>query len=649
MEKTTTLQEHLEKYLRLEGLYQVIPEHRRRSLFTIPIAFLWMAGAWALAAYFVLRHTGFSGLIVAVLGPPLMLGSVLLVLAVIFVVRQFRLGKEVTETDAGMIGGFLLSGFPVLISIALGIYLRSWSVAIGYIAVYAMGMPIVIVLQQQAYRVHLLIELVRSIFKALWRSVTLLLVLIPLLLVVVLLSVFSQELWEALGSLSLSRLLGSTICLVLLAFIFVLASLEREAEAIVGEFPERKQIVKVAENTLFIKGRLDRGLISEEEWKGLTSELEWRDTVKLADGILPILRSRVKRWLALLLGLTSSTLVVSFFVYFYIFFSVLLSPSLVARWTDMQLDTLMVPISIFQYSWRIGFPTTAVAVAKVSFVLAVFIAVMSSVYALTDETIKTVFTEWLNRKAASWLSASSLYLCVMSPNYQVWEYVVRDKRKGIANVSIVIPKDLPEEKVQEACEHIESRLEDYNNLVLVTAFEQNFERPVYKSGIPGKRWRLLHNKVKDIRTFEPFHLILDELRYQHFLGRDSLDEGVEIPAEWFGNTPKAKALGKAVWEADADHEWVLHPYVFESDTILSFEICLTKRKTKSGQYREYVRELLTMARQMAPDAQNVWIEVCFRDTLDTLTRLNWSNQLPYFEYKDEVNGKNKLEKPDCWE
>lgn len=144
-------------------------------------------------------------------------------------------------------------------------------------------------------------------------------------------------------------------------------------------------------------------------------------------------------------------------------------------------------------------------------------------------------------------------------------------------------------------------------------------------------------------------MILDELRYQHFLGRDSLDEGVEIPAEWFGNTPGAKALGKAIWEADADHEWVLHPYVFESDTILSLEICLTKRKAESGQYREYVRELLTLARQMAPDAQNVWIEVCFRDTLDTLARLNWSSQLPYVEYKDEVNGQNKFEKPDAWD
>jgi hypothetical protein len=61
------------------------------------------------------------------------------------------------------------------------------------------------------------------------------------------------------------------------------------------------------------------------------------------------------------------------------------------------------------------------------------------------------------------------------------------------------------------------------------------------------------------------------------------------------------------------------------------------------------RELLTLVRQMAPDAQNVWIEVCFRDTLDTLARLNWSGQLPYVEYKDEVDGRNKFEKLDTWD
>lgn len=273
---------------------------------------------------------------------------------------------------------------------------------------------------------------------------------------------------------------------------------------------------------------------------------------------------------------------------------------------------------------------------------------MSTVYSLTDASYKVMFTEWLSQKAASWLAVSSIYQSVVSPNYQIWEYVVRDKQKGIANVSIIVPQGLSEEEVEKACEHMESRLQGYRNLVLITAFEQNRERPVYSWGMPGNRWQLLHNKTRRIRTFEPNPLILDELRYQHFLGMDSLQERMEIPDDWFGNTLHGIVLGRAVWDADVEHELVLHPYVFESGAILSLETHLMKRLAKSGQYRQYIRELLTLTRQKIPDAHSIWIELYFRDTINTLARLNWSKQLSYVEYRDEIDARSRIEKPDDW-
>lgn len=648
MERATTLQEHLEEYLKREGLYGAISEYRRRLLFTLPIAFIWLAGLWILTTYFLLRHRGFSGLIMAIIGPAILLASTLLILAVFFVVRQFRSGRKLADADAGVVGGVFLFGFPVLMAAVLGLYLRSWIVTVWYVVLSAIGLASILLLQQQAYRVHLLIELARSMFRVLWRSVTLLVVLVPLLLVVVLLSVFSQELWEALASLSLSRLAGSAFLLTLPAFLFVLASLEQEAMAIVGKFPDdEERIVENAKSTPFIKNKLDSGLISEEEWARLGSELRWRDKTKLAENLLPMLQNRVKRWLALLLGLTSVALITTFFAYFYILFSVLLKPSLIAAWVNMQLETLVISLSFFGYSWEVGLPTTAFPIAKVSLMLAIFVAVMSSVYALTDDSFKMRFTEWLNQKAASWLAVSSIYQSVTSPNYQIWEYVVSDKRKGIANVSIIVPRGLSEEEVEEACEHMESRLQEYGNFVLITAFEQNVERPVYRYGMPGNRWRLLHNKNKGIRIFERIPLNADELRYQHFLGMDCLQKEVEIPDDWFGNTPQGIAVAKAVWEADAGHEWALHPYAFEG-TVLSLEIHLTKRMAKSDQYRQYIRKLLTLTRQKIPDAKNIWIYLYFRDTIDTLAHLNWSEQLSYVEYKDKVNDESRIEKLDDW-
>jgi uncharacterized membrane protein len=408
MKATTALQENLERYLKREGLYDVIPEHRRRVLFTLPILLMWLVGLWGPVVYFLLRYQGIGGLIVAIPGPPILFIATFLVLAVIFAVRQLRSGTKLTSTDAGAIGGFFLLFFPLLMTIALGVYLRSWLAAIAYIALYIVVMVIALLLQMQAYRVHLLVELALSVFKAFWRSMALLLVLVPLLLVIVVLSVFSQELWQALGTLSLPRLVGSTLCLIVPALILILASLDRETAAVVGQFPSKSQIVESAENTLYIKSRLERGLISEEEWDRVISDLEWRNATKLAEELLPMLYGKAKRWLALLLTLTSLVLMASFFVYFYIFFSAMLPSSLIEAWTGTQLSTLTVPMSFAGYYWKLELSTTAMAIAKVSLVLAVFAAVMSNVYALTDETIKRIFTDRLNQKISSWLAVSSL-------------------------------------------------------------------------------------------------------------------------------------------------------------------------------------------------------------------------------------------------
>lgn len=637
--------------MRREGLYAIISESRMERLLQWYTMLMWLVVLLGPAVYFSLANNALNGLMVILLGSlALFLSSTLVgtILAAVFILgfrseRKLTLGAVSTAVVT-----FWIAILPLWIATRLRMYSGSGLVSIWYVALYTAIMLIIHVVTVQEHRIYLFLELVSSLFSAFWRSVTLLLVLIPVLLVVVALSVFSQELWQAVGSIATSRLVGSSFWLVLPALVLVLASLRREASAIIGQFPDVRQIVENCENTPFIRSSLDNGLISQEEWDRLKNQLEWRNAPRLAAELLPVLRNKVKRWLALLFVLTSVTLLFSFFAYFCVFFSVLLEPSLVEVWTGIKLDTLIVPIDFFGYTWEVGLPTTTIAVAKVSLVLAVFLASMSSVYALTDATIREVFTEWLRQKASSWLAVSAVYLCAVSPNYQIWEYLVRDKNKGIANVSIVVPRGLSEKLVQEACEHMKSRLEWYRRLVIVTAFEENPERPFYKLGMPGNRWRLLNNKVKGKEVFETIPLVLDEVRYQHFLGRHSLREGVEVPDEWFGNTPEGIALAKAVWEADTDHEWVLHPYTFESNVILSVEISLAKRKAKSTQYRQYVRELLTLTRQMLPGAQNIFVELAFRDTVEMLARLSWSKQLSYVAYKDELIDETRIEKLSAW-
>ena len=649
MNDPETLQDYLEQYLKREGLYRVIPEYRRKSVFTLPVAVIWLAGLWLPAVYFAYKLKGAGGLAAAIVVPPALLAGILLATAISTVIQQLRSGGKSVSVDASKLGGILFYGFPLTMAIALGLYLRRLSVFLLYAAVAALVTVVIALLNAYTYRIHLAFELLRSIVIALVRSLLLLPALFPLLLILTLLSIFSQELWETLGGLSLLRIVGSTLLMVLPALLCVSRSLSQGVTALVGQLPRNEELIKSASSIRFIRSRLDNGLISQEEWSKLRDELEWRNRSKLAERLLPVLQKRVKRWLVLLLTLTSVTLVISLFGYFFIFFIVLLAPSLVAGWLSIEeLTVLVMPLSFLGRLWSISFPITVIPVAKVSLLLAVFSAVTFTVYAFTEDPFKRVFMEWLMQKASSWLAASTLYQCITSPGYQIWEFAVRGAKTGIANVSIVVPKGLSQESIEQACEHMESRLEGFRTLVIVTAFEQNPEKPVYRRGVPGNRWQLLHNKVKNIRIFEPIPLILEESRYQDFLGLDSLKEGKEIPDEWFGNTPTAIALSKAIWQADPDHGLILHPYTFESSAAHMLEVHLSKRLSRSKQYRRRIRDLLVVARQTIPDAENIWIDLCFRDTVDTLARLVWGKQLPYVEYKDETIGKTRTEDPNRW-
>lgn len=193
---------------------------------------------------------------------------------------------------------------------------------------------------------------------------------------------------------------------------------------------------------------------------------------------------------------------------------------------------------------------------------------------------------------------------------------------------------------------MESCLKGYERLVIITAFQVSPEKPVYKLGMPGMRWRLLHNKTKDIREFEPIPLELGEVRYQHSLGRDSLKHGEKPPDEWFGDEPNAIGLAKAVWSEDVHHEWVLHPWALSTAQFLSLEVWLTKRMAGSAQYREYMRSLLALTRDMRPDAPLISIDLYYRDSVDSLARLDWTPQ--YVSYRDEMIQRTTTEMPSVW-
>ncbi len=638
-----------------EGLYTLIPEHRRRSLFLLPIPLLWGSMLFVLVVGLVLAYGGISKLVVGVLAFAISFAVTFILFIgfhTILQVRARRPWTEVSDTQARRIGGFLIIVFPVVLAACVAINVSSWMAGVYYITLASAATGLMLFLQYYAYRIHLLFELLLSIAKTLPRSVTLLPVLITLLLVVVLLSIFSQELWQAVNGLSPLRFVGVLALLVLPAVLFVLSSVGSEAFSLVQHWPTDEEIAKHGRSTPLIKRRLEEGFISPEEWQQAIDGFRWRHKSRLAADLLPLVRRRVARLLRLSVVVTSTVLALAFFVYFFVLLSAVIGPSLVEAWTNIESKTLGLPIALGNYRWNIPIPTVSITVAKVSLFLAVFESVVFSVYSLTDDTVKSRLTCWLRKKAASWVAVGALYQSVSSPNYQIWEYVVDNKKDGIANVSIVVPRGLSESNVEQACEHMQSRLEGYWKVVIVTAFEQDVERPVYKLGIPGQRWRLIHNKPRGLKKFEPMHLSADELRYQNGLGRDRLEEGREIPDEWFGNSPRGVRLGKFVWATDPSHELIMHPYVYLSDAkgrSVFLDVHVLKRLGNPEQYRDSVRKWLALIRTEFPDLQTVSVDVYFRDSLDWLAHMFWDRQLSYVDYKDESQKESRIESPSDWD
>ena len=648
METSSNLiQDTLETILKKEGLHGVIPHYRRKQLFPAPILYLWLGGLWLSASYFY-YYLGKKGLVSSILTPVMLFIVFFLLIIVYYAVRSFRFKKNLSSDDAASLGGIFIFGTPLLVTLHLGITLRSWVVPLYYLAIYIGIIILVLLWNEQGYRIFSVFDLFVSVVKAFVQSLRYLLVILPLLLIIILLSVFSSDLWKIIGLAPLPRLFSTFSLILFPALILYISSLGSQAKSLLSNVSKREHILVEAEKLPFLKKQLDEGLISEEEWRELLKQLKWRHYEKLIDDIWVVVYSKTRRWLALLIGLTSLVLLLSFFLYFYIFFSVAIDPQTLSDWTGLQSTPPIWVINSSSNFWTLSISAISVAIAKVSLILATFAAAMSIVYSLTDETVKGLFTNWLVQKSSLWVAACCLYKSVLEPNYQFWEYVVDNKKGGIANASIVIPKELLSEKINEVCAFVANQHKEYRRIVIITAFEQNLEKPLYKRSSPGRWWQYLHNKANDIKQFHEVPSYKDEIRYKHLLGKECVEKGTDIPNEWFGESPNSIKLGKAIWDADVNKEWILHPYVSENGKNISLDINLAKRKRTSAEYRTFVKRILEQTIKAFPYSNLITVDLYFRDTVDFITNLMLNKELDYVSYRDERTSKSCTESLKDW-
>lgn len=608
-------------YLKKEGLYELIPEDRRpaaldfsekrRELIKSDLAFIsyYLVAYWALDTLVIWTQGGSDVWMFALFGPsvPLLIVTLLGIVGAIIVPHAIRKSPPPGQRQSpplppptppsarpsksgALFKEPILLSFPILLTILNGFW-TSWSVAATYAAFFTplyLMYPLFYDDDSRSDFLYLLstpkayLRLGWITFKPMLR---LFIRLAPVLLVVVIFSVFSQEFWQALGSLQTNYLVYGVVIMVLPALVFVcFFPFKTEVKSITHDFPMDSQILDEVWKMMPAEGR-------GAAFTQLEKDLEWREKDRLKNDILLIIRKKLKVQLMLLLTLTFIFSVVAFFVYFFSLLYVLLSHIDFREW---KVDMNSMPSFITQAVTQLGLDVRAGPIAKVSLLLSVFVASLAGVYSLNESDVKKDIASSLKEQVFPWIAVGYVYLNIVSPNYQVWGCAVKDKRRRIASISILVNTAAQEEVVKEACQHVRERFRRYKTLRIVTAFEKAATPPadewnntskVYTYGMPGKYWQSLPITGTGEARIIPY----PEDAEAHDHTRDTGDIAA-IPEGWFGNDKIGRDLSRSI--LTDNKETVLHPYTFDAHSVLSLIVWLKARLDRPEQYCEFVNNAL---------------------------------------------------------
>lgn len=642
MSNTPSFQEYLEAYLKNEGVFVLIPKNRQIASISSILVLIWMFSILVISSVIGYEVAEFGG-ILSVLG--LATAGFLIISLGLIIYYTWRLvarKQNVGSSDASFLGSVYLFVYPIILSIAIAVYTKSLFIGLLAILLYALTFLIVMIVNTKSYGIYVALRSILVTFVDLARSIRFAFVLFPLLLIVIFLSVFSSELWQAIGGVTVIRLSIAVILLALPTILLAISSFKPFVKEMIV-LPQDDHIFNVVTEVPYLKEKLLRGFISNEELLEAKQQLAWRDKSRLLEEMNIVERAAFRSLLFLLFS-TSFILMLIFLIYFYVLFKVLIGDELVSIWTQIPLRRELFTINFWGNSFDIGYNSSDISFIKTSALLSVFIAITTIVQSFTDETVKKIFFSHLQQKVNTWLSVGAVYHSLVHRNFQLWSIDEAKNKPGIVEVSVVIPRGLQESQIKTICEYVEGMFQHYKHFVRVIAFEQNPTNPIYKRGFPALKWVLFHNKKVGIRNFSENHIIVDndEPEYDHLLGDRLLANSSNIPDDWFGNTPLAVQVARMIWEVDANHSLVLHPTGFNTnkDTLL-LDIRLRKRMLTSEWYVEYVKGVIEAVLLLGLGLKAIMVVVYLREGLDRLASGDWFDGLNFMSYSDEFMEKTR--------
>ena len=621
---------HLERYLRREGLSTFLPTNEEGTLFSLTTLLLICVCVGTITMLYG------KSFLFGITIPLIVLAIYFLLVIVYIIIRalveiirsrgKFDSNSINSYINADKLGAWAIVLFLIGPTIFVGVYTLSWlSMLVTFAALFLVLLFSGTYLLNRRYLIRSIIEIVVQAFKGWALSWQAVLATMPLLLVAILLSLFSGDLWSLLAKVSTTELTVLSVFMYIPVFFAVFARIDLTDLISHPLLANNENLVDRVFSIPLIQKSKENNLLSVEDRDDAIATLNWRSLNRAKELVAQQLERRIQWWYLLVIILACVLLELSFLAIFFILF-ILISPAL------NQMGWLLPPAqpNIIQN------PIPQVAIFLASIQVAAFAA------NLLDKPKENILFKRTLEKASEWLAAIIVFQAIYLPAFQIWESKKEapwHKKLGVTTLraKLIVRVPTSDNEVKEACEKLE---ELYPRFQLVDfAIYKNSQELLQKMrfGIEDFQWKYVHNRKLDKLIFNPIPDDLEILE-QHTLGRDKLLAGEEIPGEWFGSSKINQKIGKAMWDFDETHEVIMHPIIRGDDgKSVHVFVHLFRRFHTSDQYSFLAHSLLKLVQNLVPQANLITIIFYFRAAWDAkfLADLQWTNDGLIF-YKDEL-------------
>lgn len=631
----TYLLSFLEEYLRKEGLSSFLPASKDKTIFSYTLLLLIILSVAITARAF--DRSFWVGLSI-----PILSMSVYFIVLIFFVFfREIaKLPKDkskidpntfLTQREQRFLSTSIIAVLLFAPSIVLGIYAHSWIAALVlFVVIFVVILFSGIFLFSRDYWIVAIIEIITQFIKGWSVSWQAVLSTTPVLLVTILLSLFSGDMWDILSTMSVLELTLLIVVIYIPLFFAVFANIELSDLILQESIDTEEKLVDRAFSIKFIDKKKNRDLLSVEDRDDVIALLKRRDVGRTKTIVANDLKGRIQAWYILLIFLSSLLLGFGFFAIFYSLFS-FISPSL----SDM--GWLQTPKKL---------PAFRNAIPQVSFFLA-SIQVAAFAASLLEKPKGNILFRRTIEKATDWLTAIIVFQTIYSPKLQIWdarEEAPWHKKLGVKTIrgKIIAEANSSDEDVKHGCEKLEElfprvQLIDFNVYKQHPSLAEKI-----RFGVEDFQWKYIHNRKLSIKQFDPIPGAI-EIHEQHLLGREKYLEEKEIPFEWFGDNKKTANLGKAIWDSDVNHEVIMHPRVFGSgEKVIHISVHLFRRLKKSEEYSLLVHNIFDLAKKVFPNANLFSVDVYHRSSLSSKVIAKLESIEGIVTYQDERQREFKL-------